>query len=101
MAGNPTFCSFTSILTVLLTFFINKPNSLRDLFFFSWYCSFLRLQFLSLVCYVNSEGRIPKSVIFWWIAGFADDAAVNPNGVKMPENQLKKKAMSAEERKQN
>ena len=71
-AANPHFCSFASFLAVLLTYFINEPDSIRDLIIFtSCIFSFEIIVF------------IPDTKIFLGIPVFAAvTAANNPNVVK-------------------
>ena len=69
MLRNTTFCSFSSILIVLLTPFINKPDSSKDLAIYM--ISFISLfEIINDVCCAKSEECIP------------DAAAGNPNGIK-------------------
>ena len=72
---NPTFCSFALFLIVLLTYFINKPDSPSDLIVFV-------ILFISSLEIVNVV--LPDPNIFLWIAASVSDAtAVNPNGIKV------------------
>ena len=70
----PPFCYFASILIVLLTTYINKPDFSRGLtiFIISFISSF------EIIIVV-----IPNPKIFLWIApSVADATTVNPNGFK-------------------
>ena len=82
MLRNTTFCSFSSILIVLLTPFINKPDSSKDLAIYM--ISFISLfEITNDVCCAKSEECIPDSKIFLCIpVSAADAAAGNPNGIK-------------------
>ena len=76
---NPFYCYLTSFIVVLLTSFINKPDSSRELTIFiipfiSW------LEIINL--FAKSEGRASDPNNFLWIAA-SDAAAANPNGIKM------------------
>ena len=72
---NPTFCSFALFLIVLLTYFINKPDSSGDLIVFV-------ILFISSLEIVNVV--LPDQNIFQWIAASVSDATtVNPNGIKV------------------
>ena len=70
---NPPFCSFASLLIVLLMRFINKPGSWRDLIIFM-------ISFISSFEIINFVVTDPN--IFLWIAASVVDVAVNPNGIR-------------------
>ena len=70
---NPPFRSFTSFWTVLVTPFINKPESSRDFI-------------ILIILWISSFGIIsvvfPDPNIFLCILASAADAVVNPKGIK-------------------
>ena len=75
--------SFASFLIVSLVFFINKPDSSRKLtvFIIPFISS---LETINVVCFANSEGRVPDlNIILLIAASVADATAVNATGVKM------------------
>ena len=68
------FCSFAPFLMVLLTIFINNPDSSKDLTIFN-------ISFISSFKTINYV--IPDPNMFLLIAASLGDAvAVNPNGIK-------------------
>ena len=86
---NPPFCYVASFFVILLSSFINKPDS-------SWDVTIFMISFISsleiikvVVRKANSKERKtkihgwPDPKNFLWIAAsVADTAAVNPNGIK-------------------
>ena len=72
MLRNPSFCSSVSFLIVLLTSFINKPDSSRD----------LTIYIISISLFEIINVVIPGAKIFLFIpASAANAATVNPNGI--------------------
>ena len=75
ISKNPPFYSFASFLVVLLTPFINKPDSSRDLTIFI-------ISFISSFEIINVVTPDPDMVLSI-VASVAAVATVNPNGIKM------------------
>ena len=82
---NPTFCSFTSFWTVLVSPFNNKPQSSRDFtILIISLISLFDIISVAVLCEAEDEGRLwPDLKIFLCIpASAAYAAAVNPKGIK-------------------
>ena len=79
---NPLFYSFASLYFILLTPFINTPDSSRDLIIFmiSFISSFEIINFV--VREAMSEGRLNPKALLWIATSVAAAAAVYPNSIK-------------------
>ena len=73
---NPPFCSFASLIIVLLRPFINKPDSSSDSTIFI-------ISFISSLKIINVVVLADLNIFLWIAASVADADAVNLNGIKM------------------
>ena len=71
-----------SYLTVLLTIFINRPDSSSDLSFFMMFFFFSVETINVVIREAKSEGRIDQNVFSRLAESVADAADFNPDGIK-------------------
>ena len=71
---NPPFYSFTSLLIVLLTPFVNNPDFSRGFTIFI-------ISFVSSLEIINVV-KLDPDFFLWIAASVTEAAAVNPNGIK-------------------
>ena len=79
MKSTPLFLySFTLFSIVLLTIFINKPDSSRELTVFM-ISSISSFEIFNIVRFAKSQGQIADPKTFFWIAlSVANTDALNP-----------------------